>query len=162
MASSVDPLTQLHDIHIPADIGWWPLAVGWYLLALSVFLFLGAAVFFIRRYYLHTRPRRQALSLLLSYEQAYERDGNHQAVAANVSELLKRVALVYFPRAKVAGLQGTEWLEFLNSTSRGLDFKTVRYELLEAPYQSVVDVDLQGLFELSRQWINQRKTTKRG
>ena len=46
MASSVDPLTQLHDIHIPADIGWWPLAVGWYLLALGIFLFLGAAVFF--------------------------------------------------------------------------------------------------------------------
>ena len=162
MASSVDPLSQLHDIHLPAAIGWWPLAIGWYLLAVLVLVLLGTTTYFLRQYYLNTRSRRQALRLLVSYEQTYQRDVNHQAAAASISELLKRVALVHFPREKVAGLQGIEWLAFLNDTSRGLDFKTVRYELLEAPYQSLVDVDMQGLFELSRQWINQRKTTKRG
>ena len=150
-------LAQLHDIHLPESIGWWPLAPGWYVLTLLLIILLVTVIFLMSRYYLNGRARRQALRLLMTYQQSYPKQANSQLSAARVSELLKRVALVYFPRAKVASLQGEAWIVFLNDTSKGLDFNNVRQELLEAPYQPVMEHDLQLLFNQARAWISQRR-----
>ena len=150
-------LAQLHDIHLPEAIGWWPLAPGWYVLTLLLIILLVTVIFLMSRYYLNGRARRQALRLLMTYQQSYPKQANSQLSAARVSELLKRVALVYFPRAKVASLQGEAWIVFLNDTSKGLDFNNVRQELLEAPYQPVMEHDLQLLFNQARAWISQRR-----
>ena len=150
-------LAQLRDIHLPDAIGWWPLAPGWYLLAIILFVALITVIFLGGRYYLNGRSRRQALRLLVTCQQQYQRDANSQLSAARVSELLKRVALVYFPREQVASLQGESWITFLNTTSNGLDFNCVHTELLEAPYQATIDCDLHNLFIVARAWISQRR-----
>ncbi len=150
-------LAQLRDIHLPASIGWWPCAPGWYLLATIFILAFLITVFFLCRYHVNGRARREGLRLLTTYLQQYQRDANSQCIAARLSELLKRVALVYFPRDKVASLQGKAWIAFLNNTSKGLDFTLVERELLEAPYQAMMDCDLQRLFDLARSWIRQRR-----
>lgn len=150
-------LAQLRDIHLPDAIGWWPLAPGWYVLTIVSMVVLITVVFLLHRYYAKGRVRRQALCLLSTFRQQYQRDANSQLSASRISELLKRVALVYFPRARVASLQGESWLAFLNETSTGLDFKTVRMELLEIPYQSTTDYDLNRLFTMAGSWINQQR-----
>lgn len=150
-------LAQLHDIHLPEPIGWWPLAPGWYLLALLVIAMLVTAIIFAVRYYKNGRAKRQALRLLETYRRQYQQDRNSQLNAARVSELLKRVALVYFPRSKVASLQGDAWILFLNNTAKGLNFESVRTELLEAPYQPAISQNLNLLFQMTRSWINQRR-----
>lgn len=150
-------LAQLRDIHFPEAIGWWPLAPGWYLLAIILLIILMVSAFFLIRRYLNGRARRQSLQMLATYQQQHQQEMNSQLSAARVSELLKRVALVYFPRADVASLTGDAWLRFLNTTARGLDFNLVRQELLEAPYQPAIDRDLQPLFNMARMWINQRR-----
>ena len=150
-------LAQLHDIHLPEAIGWWPLAPGWYVLTLLLIILLVTVIFLMSRYYLNGRARRQALRLLMTYQQSYPKQANSQLSAARVSELLKRVALVYFPREQVASLQGESWLTFLNTTSNGLDFNCVHTELLEAPYQATIDCDLHNLFIVARAWISQRR-----
>ncbi len=150
-------LAQLRDIHLPDAIGWWPLAPGWYLLAITVLLILVVSLFFSVRRYINGRSRRHALHLLATYQQQYQEEMNHSLTAARVSELLKRVALVYFPRAEVASLTGEAWLHFLNSTARGVDFNDVRQELLEAPYESTFSRDLGSLFNIARRWIIQRR-----
>ena len=152
-----EELAKLHDIHLPDAIGWWPLAPGWYLLAILSIVTLMAVVFFLGRYYLNGRARRQALRLLTLFQQQYQRDANSQLTAARISELLKRVALVYFPREQVASLQGESWVAFLNTTAKDLDFNRVRSELLETPYQSTMDRDLAPLFIIARAWISQRR-----
>jgi hypothetical protein len=78
-------------------------------------------------------------------------------MAARISELLKRVALVYFPRSRVASLQGEAWIDFLSHTGKKLDFNAVRDELIEAPYQPNSSCDLNLLFKISRLWITQRR-----
>lgn len=150
-------LAKLRDIHLPEPVGWWPLAPGWYLLAILSIVSLITIIFFLWRYYSNGRARRHALSLLATFQQQYERDANSQLSAARVSELLKRVALVYFPREKVAGLQGESWILFLNTTATGLDFNSVRKELLEVPYHSMRSGDLDALFIIARAWISQRR-----
>jgi len=157
-AAPVSELAQLRDIHEPTPIGWWPLAPGWYGLALLVLLILLTLAFFISRSYLNGRAKRQALRLLTNYEQQHQRQPNSQLASARISELLKRVALVYFPREDVASLQGEHWLAFLNNTGKRLDFNQVRAALLEQPYQppQAVNHDLQLLFSMVRIWISQR------
>lgn len=150
-------LAQLRDIHMPEAIGWWPLAPGWYLLVLLIIAVLAAITIFAVRHYKNGHFKRQALRLLETYHQQYQQESNSQVYAARVSELLKRVALVYFPRSKVASLQGDAWIEFLNQTAKGLHFESLRVELLEAPYQPLIKQDLTLLFEMTRSWIKQRR-----
>ena len=150
-------LGQLRDIHLPEPISWWPLAPGWYVIGSLAVITILAILYFIVRYYKNTRAKRQALRLLTAYRQQYQEEGNSQLSAARVSELLKRVALVYFPRAKVASLQGNEWISFLNNSSKGLDFEQVCTELLDVPYQPMRPHDLNLLFQMAHQWIRQRR-----
>ena len=150
-------LSQLHDIHLPAPIGWWPLAPGWYLLA-ALTVLIGFSLFFmIHRAYSNGRAKRQALRELAQFEQQYQQDTNSQLASARLSELLKRVALAYYPRTQVAGLRGEAWIAFLNSTGKGLNFNSVRVQLLELPYQPIIPrSNLHLLFKLTRKWIKRR------
>jgi hypothetical protein len=161
MANIADPaaqaLAQLRDIHLPAAINWWPLAPGWYLSGVTVLIALSLLVFLLRRYYLKGYVKRQALTLLMRYENEYQQGVNSQLIAAKVSELLRRVALQYFPRAEVASLQGENWLLFLNNTSKKISFNPVRHELLELPYHPMSKGDLNTLFKITKQWIKQRR-----
>ena len=156
-ATAPSELAQLRDIHLPEVIGWWPIAAGWYLLtALAILLVFGLIVL-LRRYHMQRRATQQALHLWATYHQDYVKNRQAHIAAAHLSELLKRVALMYFPRAEVASLQGDAWIAFLNQSSKQLDFRTVRQALLEVPYQPRVDYDVEPLFTLVRQWIHQRR-----
>ncbi|GGI84741.1 DUF4381 domain-containing protein [Legionella impletisoli] len=159
MANSVpQELAQLRDIHLPVPVGWWPLAPGWYMLFLVFVLGMACCIWILYRRYLHARSKRQALRLLNEYHVEYKTNHNSKQASARISELLKRVALVYFPREQVAGLKGEQWLEFLNDTGQRIDFKQVRYELLELPYERDNErkrLDL--LFRYAKDWIKQRR-----
>ena len=121
-ATTPKELAQLRDIHLPEAIGWWPIAPGWYILAVLLIMMVSALVFFLRRHYLQGRVKRQALREWVMYHQEYQQEQHSQISAAKLSELLKRVALMYFPRNEVASLQGDAWIVFLNQTSKQLDF----------------------------------------
>ena len=157
MTPTPDALSTLRDIHLPHSISQWPLAPGWYLIAVLVISLLATLVFFVRKAYTFARPKREALRLLTNYQNSYESDMNSQVTSAQISLLLKRVALAYFPREKVASLQGDDWIFFLNQTAKKVNFEEVRAELIEMPYQSPKDCDLGLLFEMTRQWIRQRR-----
>ncbi|MDX1835994.1 DUF4381 domain-containing protein [Legionella taurinensis] len=150
------PLSQLRDIHLPDPVNWWPLAPGWYLLMGIAFIGVMVLTGFIYRYYANGRAKRQALKLLAVYQQDYLRDGDSQSASAKVSELLRRVALVYFPREQVASLKGDEWLAFLNRTGQNINFNAVRDCLLELPYQTQGDVNVKPLLSRAKAWIQQR------
>ena len=150
-------LAQLHDIHLPQPLGWWPLAPGWYLLALLIIAFLAFALVILLRRHANHKAKREALRLLITYQQQYKAN-NAQLTCARLSELLKRVALAYFPREKVASLQGKDWIEFLNRTARGVDFTKMKCELLELPFrQGMANRDLSSFFDMTKAWIEQRK-----
>ncbi|QUJ69344.1 DUF4381 domain-containing protein (plasmid) [Photobacterium sp. GJ3] len=103
--------TQTHpiplaDLHLPSPPDVWPLAWGWWSAALIVILLLGLAYLlrqFYRKHHAHRTIRKLAFK--------------HIHAAQSVTELntiLRQTALTYFPREKVAGLSGTDWLTFLD------------------------------------------------
>lgn len=149
-------LEQLKDIQLPPLISWWPLAPGWYGLILLVMISI--ITFALGRYYYNkTRIKREALKILKNYEQQYFiTAGDSQLISAKLSELLRRVALAYFPRSEVARLYGHEWLTFLNRTGKNIDFESVGESLLLLPYQTKQNADLSPLFYCVKSWICQR------
>lgn len=149
-------LKQLHDIHLPKAIGWWPLAFGWYFLIIATLSLLSILFWISYRRRIRGRAKREALLLLEHYQQQYLQDQNSQICSKRISELLRRVALVYFPREQVAGLQGKEWIDFLNSSGKGVHFDEISSYLLALPYQPASKVDLSPLFQFARRWIKQR------
>jgi Domain of unknown function (DUF4381) len=114
-----DPLAGLRDWHLPDPVSWWPPAPGWWLVA-GLALAAGALVL---HWWLRRRrqgaPARAALAELerLGAGLVADRDGRQYAAA--VSALLRRLALVRYPREQVAGLAGADWLAFLDRSGGG-------------------------------------------
>lgn len=126
---SADPasLINLHDIALPADISWWPLADGWYVLAaLAVFLIVWFS-YKLTRKWLSNRYRRAALKelQLLSAELEGvepEKGPKRDSSLRQIPMLIKRTALSFYPRSMVAALTGDEWGQFLSSTTKAPAF----------------------------------------
>lgn len=152
-----DPLSRLKDIHLPEPVSWWPLAPGWYILAIALALLLVLSGWKLYQWWRWQKPKRMALKMLAEYQQQAKDEKNTALLCARVSELLRRVALVYFPREQVAGLSGDAWLEFLNQTSKKISFSPVRELLLEAPFANNQPQRLTPLFNRSKEWIKQRR-----
>lgn len=157
MPSSQDALLKLRDLKLPDPISWWPLALGFELLIVLALALIGGGIFYGRRVYSRGKARREALRLLSNYETQYQQGASSQEISACLSELLRRVALLYYPREIVAGLQGEAWLAFLNQTGAGIDFNAVKNALVVHPYQANQTVDLMPLFSCAKRWIILRR-----
>lgn len=151
-------LQSLRDIHLPDPISIWPLAPGWYVLA--IIIIVGLIWLGIKIYKNHQRSliKKLALTQLKTLYAAYQQQIQTPAqIAAAISILLRRVALAYFRREQIAGLQGQQWLEFLNASGNTQEFTaTLGNVLLTAPYQKHFSGSLDTLFQLSQQWVMQR------
>lgn len=108
----------LRDLHLPADIGWWPLAPGWWVLLGLAACGLCWLLYRALRRWQANRPRRIALKQLEQIARDYAGDQDLPGFGKQLSELLRRALLAYAPRDEVAGLTGEAWLQWLD---RGLD-----------------------------------------
>ena len=115
---------------------------------------LRLAVLAMRRYRI-ARQRRRVLSALASFEHELASERTPQALA-QMSQLLRRLALMRFPRQQVAALTGDAWLRFLDESGGNGRFATGPGRALAAgPYQRSLpsDLDATGLAALVRDWV---------
>ncbi|MGB1262000.1 MAG: DUF4381 domain-containing protein [Cognaticolwellia sp.] len=98
----MDPLAQLKDIHLPADVHNYPVAPGWWLLMAAVLALIIFGLIKWRHYVVKRKAKKNALKQLASATD------NSATVA-----LLKWAALQYFPRQQVAHLTGDNFKAFL-------------------------------------------------
>ena len=112
--STPDALAALRDIHLPDPVSFWPLAPGWWVVITSSFL-LGVGLWLVHR----ARGNRAeawnvaAARELDHLEAAYREKGDRLELAAGLSALLRRTALIAFPEDSIAALHGDEWFDFL-------------------------------------------------
>jgi len=149
-----DPLAQLRGYHLPEPIGWWPPAIGWWLVAaLAVLVCLALAVWLLHRRRRHA-ARRAARRELRRLQTAHAADGDDLALVRGLSRLLRRYALVRYPRETVAGLSGAEWLGFLDSRIGGDRFcHGPGRVLIDAPYRPTAQVPATELVALVDDWL---------
>ncbi|MDQ2993628.1 MAG: DUF4381 domain-containing protein [Pseudomonadota bacterium] len=148
-------LQQLPDIDLPAPIGIWPLAPGWYaVIALVVIFLIMIACYLIQRAR-RLRPRKLILQKLADLQQRYARESDAVAFAAEISALLRKATLIAFPRREVAGLQGQQWLDFLDATGKTTQFSQgVGRVLITAPYQQYAEYPVTELIALVTAWVS--------
>lgn len=146
-------LSDLKDIHYPASVSWWPLAPGWYLLiALLIGLLIVGVIYFIGAYKKY-KLRRIVLQELANLRQ----QNTDKNIAAELSILLKRVAITYYPAHEVASLNGHAWLTFLDTHGKTTAFSQgVGKLLLSSPYQKNSPQHINELFKLSENWIRRQ------
>ena len=102
-------LSQLADIVVPAPIPWWPPAPGWWIVAAALLVVATILIHQTVLRYRRNAYRRAALAELIAIGPPVDRAG-----LAAISAVLKRAALVAYPRVEVASLTGAAWLAFLN------------------------------------------------
>lgn len=126
----------LRDIHLPTVVSWWPPAPGWWYLAGTLLLLAAGAAWLWRRHRRY-RTRRAALVALNRIEAAYAADRDAHALARALSQLLRRVALVY-AGPSAAAATGEQWLAVLARLSGEPWPATTAHVLLVAPYSATV------------------------
>ncbi len=161
MTPATQPTLQLRDIHLPAEPSLWPPAPGWWILAaLLLVLLVWAAWVATRRYRLH-QQRQRILAMLGELEQDSGADATPERIA-QISILLRRLALMRYPRKRVASLTGNDWLNFLDeSGGQGRFSQGPGQVLASGPYQPTLptDLDTRALGTLLRDWV--KKNTER-
>ncbi|MCS7467359.1 DUF4381 domain-containing protein [Stieleria sp. ICT_E10.1] len=106
MNSDATSLDHLRDIAEPVAVSWWPPAVGWWVL-------LGAALIGVAIYTIDAiRDWRSNV-----YRRIAIKEVEAAVDSAAISQVLKRTALVAFPRTEVARLSGARWCQWLADTS---------------------------------------------
>lgn len=143
-----DLLNQLVMPAEPAPVPMVPQTWGWIVLALILLAFLAYGLW---RYLRHRRDnayRRAALRLL-------DTCGDDPA---RIAEILRRTALVAYPRIQVASLAGDDWLKFLDRHARGSRFQRTGRDLALAPYCHVPADP--ALTRQARDWVRRHHRDK--
>jgi len=160
MNDSAQLLAELRGVQAPTA-SWVP-AIGWWALLL-VIVFLAAAFYKYRQRQRAMRWRMEAAAELVAIR-AEIGLSQPAEVLAKSSRLARRIALVSYPRSKIAPLQGTAWLQQLDElTGKPLFTQGLGRLLLDAPYQrspDIADSDLHSLLDSVQQLL--RGAGKRG
>ena len=148
MSTSSTNLDRLHDLALPPEISWWPLAPGWIVLLALAALLLAWALDRSWRNWRSNAYRRAALAALPS-----------AADAAAVAELLRRTALAIAPRDVVAPLSGHAWLDWLATRSPAALSDSIRTQLTTGVYaKASTPADLKSLRDFAAQWIRTHRS----
>ncbi len=149
---------QLRDIQGLDPIPWWPPAIGWWLAALGVVLGVALLIWLWR---VARRPsmswRRDAQRQLRALRRRM-RTEEPKTIAGELSELLRRIAIVRAGREQAAGLIGDSWLDWLVANDpTGFDWQSRGQLLLDLPYAPPGHYDeperLQQLIDAALGWV---------
>ena len=100
----MDPLANLQDIHLPAEVHSWPIAPGWWLLAA---ILIGTIVF------VTIKIRKKTRQLLIKKQALKHLSANEQLTTEQSIEILKWTCMHYFKRNEVAKLHGHHLIDYL-------------------------------------------------
>ena len=154
-----DPLAQLRDIHVPLSPEWWPPAPGWWLLALVGLGLASLVVSHAWRRYRAGAPIRQAERDLERHFSHFDEKHNAKRELANgVNAVLKRVALVRYPRSEVAELSGSSWTEFLDESAGTDQFSSGMGRVLgDERFAPAFNFDAAALRLAAQYWVEKQR-----
>jgi len=143
-------LELMHGLVMPEPVAWLPQTPGWWIVLgwILAMLFLLAWQFARRRR--RNRYRRDALAELKAI--AAQPELGPAESAQRIAALLKRTALVAYPREDVAALYGDDWAGFLKqSAGNDRQIADAADRLAAAAYRP--DADGSVLTEPASRWI---------
>ena len=158
MTMKADILSDLRGFHWPEPVSWWPPAPGWWIVAVLLVILTAMVIVRIGRRRRRLAATWAALAELAALRSAYESPTDGAALARELSQLLRRFALVRFPRREVAGLAGKAWLAFLDAHGGDRAFSDgPGRALIEAPYRASAPLQVEALMGLVEGWIKRNR-----
>jgi predicted negative regulator of RcsB-dependent stress response len=147
-------LDLMHGLVTPEPVPWSPTTPGWWIVLGWLLALLVLATWQIVKRRRRDRYRRDALAELKSIDAD---SSNDPATAAQrIAAVLKRTALVAYPRQDVAGLYGTEWAQFLvESSDNDPQVAAAADDLAAAAYRPGADPNV--LSTPARRWIRRHR-----
>lgn len=157
MTPDTELLSRLRDIHPPLEPPWWPPAPGSVVVVCAVFLLCYLIVKHAPRRLEIWKRRRVIGRRFEQVIESYAKNGDGRWLCAELSKLLRTVAIERFPDEAVAGLHGKGWLMFLKAHSRDPDMLDSCAELIiQGPYRKhAQEFDAAALVEACRTWIGE-------
>ncbi|QDT28802.1 DUF4381 domain-containing protein [Gimesia panareensis] len=145
MKNDATSLDRMHDIVLPDAIPWWPPAPGWYVVLAA----LGGLVLYLSyRGWRHWEANRYRRLALRELEQAHS--------ILEVSELLRRTALMVVPRAEVAAQTGAAWPTWLAAHAPLAMDEQISRQLTVGVYDGSTG-EIEGLKQYAAGWIRQHR-----
>jgi hypothetical protein len=127
------------------------------MLAAAALLLVLALALLAWRHWRRGAPLRRARAELERLRR--ERSAEPARLARDINALLKRAALLRYPRRATAALSGESWVAFLNSSAGESLFPADSAAL---PYRSDVDRDAVRTFaEAAERWLRRQRATGR-
>lgn len=148
MIKSSSALGQLKDVHLPQEISIFPLAGIWYILMGIVVVITALGLWWILVKNRYKKQKLQAYALLAEIEKKQSGE-----MLSEISILIKRVAILKYPKEKVHTLFGEKWLEFLDKTGKTTNFSRGDGRLLLNVYQNSKIENPDKLFIVIKQWL---------
>ena len=161
----MNPELQLRDIHLPAEIGWWPPAYGWWIVCLLILL----GLYFLFKHWRSNRKPPQirpqdickpALRELQRLETEYANEPVQ--LIRELSILLRRSAMSLYGRHYTSGISGDSWLAFLDQQGGNDTFSEHFHRMLtELPYREHNETRAGELADAVRDWLHIQQQTAR-
>ena len=159
-----DPLARLRDAVAAPQAPWWPPAPGWWVVgALAVAAGAALAAWLWRRHQRERYRRLAVAELERAYQSCWGAAGHAPAARGagaarrylqEANQILRRAALVAWPRERVAALTDAEWLAFLDRAAGMREFEHGAGQALgSGPYRAAPDYDPVAVHALSRRWL---------
>jgi hypothetical protein len=155
-----EALGHLADLAVPPPVPWTPQTAGWAVLAGVLAIALLWLVWHVVHRWHVNRYRREALAELarLSSDPA--------AQLAAVPPLLKRCALVAWPRERTAALSGPAWTGFVAAHARGGADPALARLLDDLQYRAPAGLaavppdEARAMVSAARHWITHHRVTR--
>lgn len=151
-------LDLMHDILVPPVLSFWPLASGWYLVLALLSAFALHKGFQLYKGYQGNLYRRESLEELSKIKSSNENEKTTLLLG-----LMKRVALQYFGRDKVAALSHDAWWDFMESHSKvqvDAELRTYTQEVLYGTNVEHNSKQIQKLENITATWIKTHQGEK--
>jgi hypothetical protein len=151
-----DPLAQLRDIHLPADISNWPMAPGWWLLIIATVSLLGWLIWLLIKRYRARLYRRQAILKITQLQQAQRAD-----LLPALFATLKQTANSAYPEQYFSSLSTNDFIAFMQSSCKQPLLEDLPSNLDKMLYAEQPEIDsalAEQLISSAIIWIEQHQT----
>ncbi len=156
----MDPLAQLKDIHLPQEVGLWPLAWGWWVVLILLVGGVMAAFLLHRRRQQRNRYRAAAVAAVQQATAMVRQDQQIAQYLQQLSVILRRAALSGCGNSFQPNLKNEAWLRWLDDqcpeTRDGFSHGAGR-ALLTGPYEANPQADIEALHQLVILWLQKHR-----
>lgn len=143
-------LADLRNIHLPAQISIFPLAIGWYILIALILVVISFGSYLIVKYIKRLEWKRYVYGLVNELE---NKSKAGDPALSDISILLKRVAISRYPEMQPQSLFGEKWLAFLDRTGNTTAFTHGAGRNLLNIYKNEAIDNPQEFFVVIKKWL---------